>query len=267
MVLIGAYGALAAGAWAMPAFGSDATPWLYEAPWIAVSFAVVVPVLGLMGLWALTLRQGTVKVGSPLLYAAVAALMLLVGLLAGALQAIEPIKTLVDGEGTSLYGTTVTTSVASYVVLAAMIAGLGGLVYWAPKVIGRCVPEVGARLVALLLLAGTVLWSFPYLISGLLGQSAIPGTVPADNADAIKALNTASVVGGVVLALAVVAFVGLLLAALRSRDEPGDDPWSGQTLEWATSSPPPVGNFPSLPPIESEAPLYDARHQLEEATA
>ncbi len=267
MVLIGAYGALAVGAWAMPAFGSDATPWLYEAPWVAASFAIVVPFLGLLGLWALTARQGTPKLASPLLYAAVSGVMLLVGLLAGALQAIEPITTLVDGDGASLYGTTVTTSVASYVVLAAVIAGLGGLVYWAPKVIGRSVTETGARLVALLLLAGTVLWSFPDLISGLLGQPAVPGTVTTDNVDAIKALNTVSVIGGIVLALAAVAFLALFVAALRSRDEPGDDPWSGHTLEWATSSPPPVGNFPCLPVIESEAPLYDARHQLEEATA
>jgi heme/copper-type cytochrome/quinol oxidase subunit 1 len=267
MGLIGAYGALAAGAWAMPAFGPDLTPWLYEAPWVAVSFAILVPVLGLLGLWALTLRQGTPRLAGPLLFAGVSGLMLLVGLLAGALQAIEPVETLVDEGATSLYGTTVTTSVASYVVLAAAIAGFGGLVYWAPKVIGRQVSELGARLVALLLLVGTVLWSFADLVSGLLGQSAVPGVVPTDNLDTIKALDVVSAVGGVVLALAGLVFVGLLIGALRSRDEPGDDPWSGQTLEWATSSPPPVGNFPSLPPITSEAPLYDARHQPEEAIA
>jgi heme/copper-type cytochrome/quinol oxidase subunit 1 len=39
-----------------------------------------------------------------------------------------------------------------------------------------------------------------------------------------------------------------------------DDPWDGHTLEWATSSPPPVGNFATLPEISSEAPVYDARH-------
>ena len=49
--------------------------------------------------------------------------------------------------------------------------------------------------------------------------------------------------------------------------DPGDDPWSGHTLEWATSSPPPLGNFASLPAITSEAPLYDARHEPQEATA
>ncbi len=266
MGCIGAFGALAAGAWAMPAFGPDLTPWLYEAPWVAVSFLIVAPVLGLLALWALTLRQGSVRLASPLVYAGASGLMLLVGLLIGALQAVEPVKTLVDGEGVSLYGTTVTTSVASYVVLAATIAGFGGVVYWAPKIIGRRVSEVGAQMVALLLLVGTVLWSFADFISGLLGQPGTPGVVPTDNADTIKALDTVSAIGGGVLAIAGVAFVALLAAALRSRDEPGDDPWSGQTLEWATSSPPPVGNFPSLPPIRSEAPLYDARHQLQEAS-
>ena len=267
MALIGAYGALAVGAWALPAWGSDPIPWLYEAPWVAVSFAILAPLLGLFGLWALTLRQGSPRFASPLLYGAASGLMLLVGLLIGALQAIEPIKTLVDGEGTSLYGTTVTTSVGAYVVLAATIAAFGGLVYWAPKVIGRQVSEAGARVVALLLLAGTVVWAFPDFISGLLGQSAIPGVIPTDNLDTIKALDTVSAIGGGVLALGAIAFVALLAGALRSDRDPGDDPWSGHTLEWTTSSPPPPGNFARLPVIESEAPVYDARREPQEAIA
>jgi heme/copper-type cytochrome/quinol oxidase subunit 1 len=151
--------------------------------------------------------------------------------------------------------------------MAAVIAGFGGIVYWASKVLGRQVSELGARLVALLLLVGTVLWAFSDLVSGLLGQSATPGVVPTENADAIEALDIASAIGGGVLAVAVVIFVLLLVGALRSHDAPGDDPWGGQTLEWTTSSPPPIGNFASLPVITSEAPLYDARHQPEEASA
>ena len=127
MGLIGAYGALAAGAWAMPAFGPDPTPVALRSP---VGGGLLrhpgARSSGLLGLWALTLRQGTPRLASPLLFAGASGLMLLVGLLAGALQAIEPIETLVDEGATSLYGTTVTTSVASYVVLAAAIAAFGG---------------------------------------------------------------------------------------------------------------------------------------------
>ena len=113
-----------------------------------------------------------------------------------------------------------------------------------------------------------MLWSLPDAISGLLGQPGVPGLVPTDNADAIKALDTVSAVGGGVLALALAAFVALLVrSAPQPATCPGDDPWAGHTLEWATSSPPPVGNFASLPAITSEAPLYDARHQPQEADA
>lgn len=264
--LIGAFAVLSVGAWAMPGFGPDPYPWLYELPWIAVSLAIVVPVLGLLGLWALTVRRGQVSLGSPLLYAVAAGLMLLVGVLAGAVQAIEPIETLVDGDGTSLYGTTWSTSVASYVILAATIALLGGIAYWSPKLIGRTLKEAPARAIALVLLAGTVLWSFPDLVAGLLGQPGGIGQSPTDNVSTIEALNVASAIGGVVLALGLAAFVALLVAATRSDELPGDDPWSGHTLEWATSSPPPAGNFASLPEITSEAPLYDARHRTEEGT-
>jgi heme/copper-type cytochrome/quinol oxidase subunit 1 len=265
--LIGAFGVLSVGAWTVPGFaGDDRYQWLYELPWIAVSIAAVLPVVALLGLWALTARKGRPELASPMLFGLASGLMLLVGVLAGAVQAIEPIKTLVDGDGTSLYGTTWSTSVASYVVLASVIALLGGLVYWAPKLIGRTVADGAARGVAVALLFGTVLWSFPELVAGLLGQPASLGD-PADNVSTIEGLNIASAIGAVVLGLAVVGFVALYVRALGSDELPGDDPWNGHTLEWATSSPPPFGNFASLPEVTSEAPLYDARHRTEEASA
>ncbi len=265
--LIGAFGVLSVGVWAMPGFGENPFPWLYEAPWVAVSCTIVVPLLALFALWALTARRGAVQLTSPLLYGVAAALMLLVGVIAGWVQAIKPVKTVVDGPSSSLYGTTWTTSIAGYVVLAALIAGLGGIVYWSPKLIGRRVAEAPARAVALLLLGGTVLWSFPDLVAGLLGQSAGLPVMPADNVSTIEALNTVSTIGGAVIALAGVVFVISMFRAVRSDDLPGDDPWSGQTLEWTTSSPPPPGNFNSPPAVASEAPLYDARHRNEEGTA
>lgn len=264
--LIGAFGALSIGAWAMPSFGTERQPWLYEIPWIAVSFAILLPFFGLLGLWALTLKAGHPTAGSPLLFAGVAGLMLLVGLLAGAVQAVEPLETLVDGAAAPLFGTTWTTSVASYIVLATAAALMGAAVYWAPKIVGGMCPEVPAKGVALLMLAGTVLWSFPDLLAGLFGQAATPSTL-VDNESTIEALNIVSTLGGAVLTLAAAGFVALLIRGAASREVPGDDPWSGHTLEWATSSPPPPGNFTTLPEITSEAPLYDARHRTEEASA
>jgi heme/copper-type cytochrome/quinol oxidase subunit 1 len=50
----------------------------------------------------------------------------------------------------------------------------------------------------------------------------------------------------------------------RPRSAPAD-PWQGNTLEWATSSPPPVHNFDALPPIRSNRPVWDARQAQVEA--
>jgi heme/copper-type cytochrome/quinol oxidase subunit 1 len=74
-------------------------------------------------------------------------------------------------------------------------------------------------------------------------------------------------VGAALLALAVIGLVGLIAKSLAGDDAAADDPWNGHTLEWATTSPPPPGNFTELPAITSEAPLYDARRPSEEVSA
>jgi cytochrome c oxidase subunit 1 len=66
-----------------------------------------------------------------------------------------------------------------------------------------------------------------------------------------------------VIAASVAVFVVNFLRTVRKGDPAGDDPWDGNTLEWATSSPPPHHNFRSLPPIRSERPVFDARHSSE----
>ena len=265
MGLIGAYGVLAVGSWALPGFPSDLRPWLYEGPWVVVSFAILVPVLGLLGLWADTARRGRLRFAGPLIYALAAGLMLAAGVAAGAVQAIEPLETIVDGEGTPLWGTTWTTGSTHYVVLAATIALIGAVTYWAPKLFGKTLQAAASTLLALGLLAGTVVLCLPDLVSGLLGQPSQLRSVE-DNTSTIETLNLVSAIGGGLVLLSAVGWVLLVLRALVDKERPGDDPWEGHTLEWATSSPPPVGNFATLPEVSSEAPLYDARHREEAAS-
>jgi cytochrome c oxidase subunit 1 len=68
------------------------------------------------------------------------------------------------------------------------------------------------------------------------------------------ALNLASTVGAFFVASSVLVFV--VNAAVSRRLAP-DDPWGGHTLEWATASPPPRGNFVTVPTVRSYAPLLD----------
>lgn len=260
--LIGALGVLSIGAWTAPNLSGD-LPWLYEGPWVVVSIAAVIPVLGLFGLWGATVRKGKVVLGSPLLFGVVAALLALLGVVAGAVQAIDPIETLADDAPTNLYGTSWSTGVTALLLLAGAAAAIGGVVYWAPKLLGTKVNELGARLVALLVLVGAGVGGLATLAAGLFGEPGPAHLAAVENADTIKTLDVVVTLGDGILALAGLLLILLLLQAVLKPTAPGDDPWSGHTLEWATTSPPPVGNFASLPKITSEAPLYDARHAQE----
>ena len=72
--------------------------------------------------------------------------------------------------------------------------------------------------------------------------------------------NILVLVGHGLMALTVVAFVGLLIATVfGSEADAGDDPYDGQTIEWATTSPAPTSNFVDVPTITSAEPLLDLK--------
>jgi cytochrome c oxidase subunit I len=73
-------------------------------------------------------------------------------------------------------------------------------------------------------------------------------------------LNVAATIGGFMIAASMLPFIWNVLVSLRNGQIAGDDPWEANTLEWATSSPPPPYNFDHLPEIRSERPVFDARH-------
>lgn len=266
MALIGAFGALSFGAWAQlgslsgtlaedpQAFG--VIPWLYEAPWILVSVAAVVPLVGLLGLWTLTLALGRPRLASPLLLAVGAGLLLILGVLAGVATTIEEL---------ALVGTTWMSGQAYAVLIGTTLAGVAGLVYWAPKTYGTLLPEGSVWLAAPLFLVGGVVVAVAYAVGGLLNQpwlvpSFIDYGTPVTQADTVELMNLVGVIGiGLVVLGGLVVGQALLRGAFLARHEVRDDPWHGHTLEWTTTSPPPVGNFATLPEITSEAPLYDAR--------
>jgi heme/copper-type cytochrome/quinol oxidase subunit 1 len=209
-------------------------------------------------------QRGKVVLGSPLLFGVTSLLLALLGVAAGAVQAVKPIETLVDVDAVPLHGTSWSAGITALLFVAGISAALGGIVYWAPKLLGARIHEGGARLVALLLLVGGAVGGLATLVAGLLGEPQSAGLAAVDNRDAIETLDLLATAGDGILALAGIVVVLLLLkATFGTVEAPGDDPWSGHTLEWATASPPVPGNFASLPKISSEAPLYDARHGQE----
>jgi len=68
--------------------------------------------------------------------------------------------------------------------------------------------------------------------------------------------NAVASVGAVILTAGVLLFAANIAWTLRRGAPAGDNPWGGETLEWATSSPPPIYNFVYLPTVDGQAPLW-----------
>jgi cytochrome c oxidase subunit 1 len=105
----------------------------------------------------------------------------------------------------------------------------------------------------------------------VLGLRGMPRRVP-DYAEEAgwTFLNLLSTVGSAVLGVGTLFLLWNLWSTARGggrKRVAGADPWGGNSLEWATSSPPPEHNFGELPLIRSERPVFDARQQAAGAGA
>lgn len=243
--LIGAFALLSFGAWAqLPA--SVRTPL-----WTLFALAIAVPVLGLLGLIADTLRRGKVK-ADPALVLAVLSLLLLLGSVAvGLLWALDN-----AGVGT-LFGFNTAAlglSQAAFVLTAALVGGVAGLYHWSPQLWGGLPTRGASGGAGILVLLGGAL-----LATGLLVQ----GVVQLDGEDTGSQAFGAVVALGAILALlgVVGVFVATLGAARRaSEGEPDEETVEGLTLEWAAGTPA-VGGDESEESVVvgSPYPLLDAR--------
>ncbi|MEA2393775.1 MAG: cytochrome c oxidase subunit, partial [Solirubrobacteraceae bacterium] len=63
--------------------------------------------------------------------------------------------------------------------------------------------------------------------------------------------------------LGVLVTVANVLRSLKHGVKAGPDPWKANTLEWFTTSPPPVNNFDVIPRVRSVEPMKDIRRQVE----
>jgi heme/copper-type cytochrome/quinol oxidase subunit 1 len=76
-----------------------------------------------------------------------------------------------------------------------------------------------------------------------------------------------STVGSFILGIGVVMVVANLLWSSKRGRRAGNDPWTGNTLEWFTPSPPPPNNFDVIPRVRSAEPMKDIRREVAAATA
>ncbi|HEX9994875.1 MAG TPA: cbb3-type cytochrome c oxidase subunit I [Acidimicrobiales bacterium] len=248
MAAIAVVGALGFGAYAQPFSAVDTAD---QVELSELSFVLLLPLLALVGAWADTARRGRPRPAVPLVLGGAALLLLLAGAAADALTAIDALE---------LRGTTWEFGTLHLVLMGgAGLAAVGALHYWLPKLWGRLLSPALGAVEALLLLVGTLLLAAADLVSGALDQPA--GQVVGEVRDGVEALNLVSAAGGALVVLAVAVLLVDVAVRVGRRRGPlaGDDPWEGHTLEWATTSPPPPGNFADVPEVGSATPVLDRR--------
>jgi heme/copper-type cytochrome/quinol oxidase subunit 1 len=156
--------------------------------------------------------------------------------------------------------------VFTYIVYGTAMVAMGAVAYWGPKLWGRMIPDKKVLPLAGLALIGTVLASFPNYIAGFADQPA-NALGEFTYSGPTELWNTLTTIGHGVFALSAIAFILLAAKSFRSGDVAGDDPWDGNTLEWATSSPAPVNNFVELSVVGSPEPLRDVKPSSQEVSA
>jgi cytochrome c oxidase subunit I len=216
------------------------------------TFLIAVPTGVKMFNWIATMWRGKIVFHTPMMFAVGFLVSFLIGGLDGAFSASTPIDF-------AIQDTYWIVSHLHYVLFGgSALAIMGATYYWFPKMSGRFLDERIGKVQFWIVLVSTQLTFFPM---HLLGLNGMPRRIQdyAPNAG-WQDLNVLATIGSFGLGLGVALMMWNIFAHLRGPKTAGDDPWEGNTLEWATTSPPPSYNFDHLPEIRSERPLWDIRH-------
>jgi cytochrome c oxidase subunit 1 len=204
-----------------------------------LTYSVSIPSAVKVFNWLATLRGGSISLRTPMLYALAFICLFglggLTGLFLGALAA-----------NVHLHGTYFIVAHFHYVMMgSALVAMLGGIHYWWPKITGRLYSERWGQLAFVFVFIGFNLTFFPQFLMGTHGMPRRYYNYPPE----FQLLNQMSTVGSYLLAVGfVIMAVYLLHSVFAGRPAPAN-PWGGATLEWRCASPPPTHNFDSPPPV------------------
>ena len=262
---IGLFGALAFGAWAQ-SFWSKGDNFIYEEPlYVIFGLAILLPAfLGFSGAMDQIRRGSFPKIGGAFIGSVSGALLLLDAVVIGIVRVVSAAPNIVNrnpafralaSEDEILLSSS--TGILIAVVAAAMASAMGALVYWSPKIFGGFALDSAAVFGSMLLLMGGVAAGVANLISAIDGQADDVRFV-TDVSGLTSTMNLVSFIGVVAIAGGAVMMILSVLPARSRKETISDDPWGGQTLEWTTPSPPPIGNFiEPVGVVRSPEPLLD----------
>jgi cytochrome c oxidase subunit 1 len=218
-----------------------------------LSFIIAVPTGIKFFNWIGTMWRGQITFEAPMLFAIGFLTTFLLGGLTGVMLASPPLDFHVSD-------TYFVVAHFHYTLFGTIVfAVFAGVYFWFPKITGRMYDERWASLHFWLTVVG---FHTTFLVQHWLGNEGMPRRyydyLPTDG---FTTLNTISTVGAFILGVSFLPFVWNMWKSYRTGPVVEvDDPWGhGNSLEWATSCPPPLRNFNKMPRIRSERPAFDAK--------
>jgi cytochrome c oxidase subunit 1 len=213
-----------------------------------LSFFVAVPSAIKVFNWTATLYKGSILLSTPMLYALGFIGLFTMGGLTGVMLATL-------GTDVHMHDTYFVIAHFHYIMVGGMVmAFMGGLHFWWPKMTGRMYPEFWGKIAALITFLGFNLTFFPQFILGYLGMPRRYATYPPE----FQVYNVMSSAGASILAFGYLLPLVYFLWSLKWGEIAGPNPWKAFGLEWEIPSPPPPHNFESIPSVSGEAYDYPA---------
>lgn len=193
--------------------------------------------------WLFTMYKGRIRYEIPMMWAVAFMLTFMIGGMSGVLLAIPPADYVFHN---SLF------LVAHFhnVIIGGVVFGIfAGINYWWPKATGFRLAPFWGKVSFWCWVTGFYVAFMPLYLLGLMGVtrrlSQFEDTV-------YGAYFVVAAAGAFLIAIGIVAFLVQIAVSIRNRHALRDhtgDPWSGRTLEWSTSSPPPEYNFAFTPRV------------------
>jgi cytochrome c oxidase subunit I len=214
-----------------------------------LSFLVAIPSAIKVFNWTATLYKGSISYQAPMLYAFGFIGLFAIGGLTGLFLAAI-------GLDVHVHDTYFVVAHFHYIMVGGTVmAYLGGMHFWWPKMTGRMYPEGWARFSALVVFLGFNLTFLPQFVLGYLGMPRRYHAYPPE----FQVLNVMSTAGASILGVGYLIPMIYFFWSLKYGALAGPNPWGATGLEWRTSSPPPTENFKQTPVVTEEPYEYSIR--------
>ncbi|HEY0425107.1 MAG TPA: cbb3-type cytochrome c oxidase subunit I, partial [Rhodopila sp.] len=200
--------------------------------------------------WLFTMYRGRIRFETPMLWTVSFMVTFVIGGMTGVLVAVPPVDFVLHN---SLF---LVAHFHNVIIGGVLFGAFAGLEYWFPKAFGFRLDERWGKIGFWFTFIGFYVTFIPLYIAGMLGMTR---RMQHYDVAAWQPWMVIAAIGMLLLSIGVISQIAQIVVSIRHREALRDrtgDPWDGRSLEWATSSPPPVFNFAFYPDVRGEDPYW-----------